>query len=91
MHEEGRPHQGEEQILALAKAFEAMMQAGESRFFDHDDLELLIEHYLEKGSLRKAQQVHHHASSLYPESLGLQLREAQISPAPESTFRPFLV
>ena len=78
MHEEGRPHQGEEQIIALAKAFEAMMQAGESRFFDHDDLELLIEHYLEKGSLRKAQQVHHHASSLYPESLGLQLREAQI-------------
>ena len=78
MHEEGRPHQGEEQILALAKAFEAMMQAGESRFFDHDDLETLIEYYLEKGSLRKAQQVHHHASSLYPESLGLQLREAQI-------------
>ena len=78
MHEEGRPHQGEEQVLALAKAFEAMMQAGESRVFDHDDLELLIEHYLEKGSLRKAQQVHHHASSLYPESLGLQLREAQI-------------
>ena len=78
MHEEGRPHQGEEQMLALVKAFEAMMHAGESRFFDHDDLELLIEHYLEKGSLRKAQQVHRHASSLYPESLGLQLREAQI-------------
>ena len=28
--------------------------------------------------MRKAQQVHHYASGLYPESLGLQLREAQI-------------
>ena len=78
MHDEGRPHQGEEQVLALAKAFEAMIHAGESKFFDHDDLELLIEHYLERGSIRKAQQVHHYASGLYPESLMLQLREAQI-------------
>ena len=78
MHEEGRPHEGEDQILALAEAFEAMVKAGESRFFDHDELELLIEHYLERGSVRKAQQVHHYASGLYPESLGLQLREAQI-------------
>ena len=78
MHDEGRPHQEEEKVLALAKAFEEMMNAGESKFFDHDELEILIEHYLEKGSLRKAQQVHHYASSLYPESLVLQLREAQI-------------
>ncbi|MEC8335200.1 MAG: tetratricopeptide repeat protein [Bacteroidota bacterium] len=78
MHDEGRPHQGEDQVLALAKAFEAMLHAGESKFFDHDDLELLIEHYLERGSIRKAQQVHHYASGLYPESLVLQLREAQI-------------
>lgn len=78
MHEEGRPHQEEEQFLALAKAFEAMLEAGESRFFDHDDLEFLIEHYLERGSLRQAQQVHHFAIGLYPESLTLQLREAQI-------------
>ena len=78
MHDEGRPHQEEEKVLALAKAFEEMMNAGESKFFDHDELEMLIEHYLEKGSLRKAQQVHHYASGLYPESLVLQLREAQI-------------
>jgi tetratricopeptide (TPR) repeat protein len=78
MHDEGRPHQEEDQILALAKAFEAMLEAGDSKFFDHDDLEMLIEHYLERGSVRKAQQVHHYASGLYPESLALQLREAQI-------------
>jgi len=78
MHDEGRPHQEENQILALAKAFEAMLQAGDSKFFDHDDLEMLIEHYLERGSVRKAQQVHRYASGLYPESLSLQLREAQI-------------
>ena len=78
MHDEGRPHQEEDQILALAKAFEAMVEAGDSKFFDHDDLEMLIEHYLERGSVRKAQQVHHYASGLYPESLSLQLREAQI-------------
>ena len=78
MQDEGRPHQEEEQMLALVKAFEAMMAAGDSKFFDHDDLEMLIEHYLERGSLRKAQQVHHYAIGLYPESLGLQLREAQI-------------
>lgn len=78
MHDDGRPHQEEDQILALAKAFEAMVEAGDSKFFDHDDLEMLIEHYLERGSVRKAQQVHHFASGLYPESLSLQLREAQI-------------
>ncbi|MDB2473846.1 hypothetical protein N9X95_00015 [bacterium] len=58
MHDDGRPHQEEDQILALAKAFEAMVEAGDSKFFDHDDLEMLIEHYLERGSVRKAQQVH---------------------------------
>ena len=78
MHEEGRPHQEEDQILALAKAFESMLAAGESRFFDHDDLEALIEHYLERGSIAKAQHVHRYASGLFPESLSLQLREAQI-------------
>ena len=78
MHDDGRPHQEEDQILALAKAFEAMVEAGDSKFFDHDDLEMLIEHYLERGSVRKAQQVHRYASGLYPESLSLQLREAQI-------------
>ena len=78
MHDEGRPHQEEDQLRALAKAFEAMIEAGDSKFFDHDDLEMLIEHYLERGSVRQAQQVHHYASGLYPESLSLQLREAQI-------------
>ena len=78
MQDEGRRHQEEEQLHALVKAFEAMMKAGESKFFNHDELECLIEHFLDKGSVRKAQQVHHHAVGLYPESISLQLREAQI-------------
>ena len=51
MQDEGRRHQEEEQLHALVKAFEAMMKAGESKFFDHDELEWLIEHFLEKGSV----------------------------------------
>ena len=49
MHDDGRPHQEEDQILALAKAFEAMVEAGDSKFFDHDDLEMLYRLSKEEG------------------------------------------
>ena len=54
MNEEGRAYRGEPALQGLVEKFEAMVEHGEQAFFDVDELEGLIEHYLEQKS--KAQQ-----------------------------------
>lgn len=78
MNEEGRAYQDEASLISLVRKFEEMLQNGEQAFFDVDELEGLIEHYLENKAPRKAQAVLHHANLLYPTNLTLKLRQAQI-------------
>ena len=78
MNEEGRAYRGEPALQGLVEKFEAMVEHGEQAFFDVDELEGLIEHYLEQKSIRKAHAVARYASQLYPTNLALKLKHAQI-------------
>jgi tetratricopeptide (TPR) repeat protein len=78
MNEEGNHMQDESEIIDLIKRYERMVEDGGSHYFDVEEFEVMIEHYLGFGSVKRAQKVLQYASSLFPESLTLQLREAQI-------------
>ncbi|HIB76205.1 MAG TPA: tetratricopeptide repeat protein [Flavobacteriales bacterium] len=78
MFEEENHMNRESGIDDLIKRYERMVESGENRYFDIEEFEMLIENYLGDGGVEKAQNVLHYASSLFPESLNLQLREAQI-------------
>lgn len=78
MVEEENHMNSESQIDDLVKRYELMIDNGESRYFDVEEFEMLIGHYLSFGEVENAQLVLHYASNLFPESINLQLREAQI-------------
>lgn len=78
MNDDGRQYQGESEVDNLVKRFERMIKQGDQHFFDLEEFELIISHYLSFGEIQSAQKVLQYASGLYPESLTLQLREAQI-------------
>ncbi|PCJ81070.1 MAG: hypothetical protein COA49_07135 [Bacteroidetes bacterium] len=78
MFEEENHMHRESGIDDLIKRYERMIESGENRYFDVEEFELLIEKYLGDGVIEKASNVLQYASTLFPESLNLQLREAQI-------------
>ena len=77
VEEENHMH-SESEIDDLVKRYELMVDKGENRYFDVEEFEMLIGHYLSFGEIENAQMVLHYASNLFPESINLQLREAQI-------------
>ena len=78
MNDDGRQYQGESEVDNLVKRFERMIEQDDQRYFDLEEFEAIISHYLGFGELQNAQKVLQYASRLFPESLTLQLREAQI-------------
>jgi tetratricopeptide (TPR) repeat protein len=78
MNEEGRSYRDEPALLDLIRRFEDMVKRGEQSFFDVDELEVVIEHYMEFRETRKAKAALQYAAQLYPNHLNLKLRHAQI-------------
>ncbi len=78
MNEEGRAYRDELTLKSLVRKFEDMVEQGDQAFFDVDELEGLIEHYLEHKAQRKAQAVLRYSCQLYPGNLTLKLRQAQV-------------
>ena len=78
MNEDGRQYQGESEIDNLVKRFERMVEEDDQQFFDLEEFEAIIGHYLSFGLAENAKKVLQYASTLFPENLMLQLREAQI-------------
>ena len=78
MNEEGSHMQDESEIVDLIKRYERMVETGDSHYFDVEEFEIMIEHYLEFSEIQQAQKVLQYASSLFPASLTIRLREAQI-------------
>ena len=71
MNDDGRHYQGESETDNLVKRFERMVKDGDQRYFDLEEFELIISHYLSFGEIQNAQKVLQYASSLFPESLTL--------------------
>ena len=78
MNDEGRAYHDEPALLDLVRKFEDMVKCGDEAFFDLDELEGLIEHYMEHRETRRARAALNYASKLYPGNLNLKLRQAQI-------------
>ena len=78
MNDDGRQYQGESEIDNLVKRFERMVEDNDQQYFDLEEFEAMIGHYLSFGLMENAKKVLQYASTLFPENLMLQLREAQI-------------
>ena len=78
MHDEELNDQDAKELAGIVDRYESMLARNASAFFDLMELEALIEHYLQNGRHKQARQVLHYAGKIYPESLSLQLREAQL-------------
>ena len=76
MNEDGRQYQGESEIDNLVKRFERMIEDNDQQYFDLEEFEAIIGHYLSFGLAENAKKVLQYASTLFPENLMLQLREA---------------
>ena len=78
MNDDGRQYQGESEIDNLVKRFERMIEEDDQQYFDLEEFEAIIGYYLSFGLVENAKKVLQYASTLFPENLMLQLREAQI-------------
>ena len=78
MHDEELNDRDAQEIAGIVDRYESMLATNTSTFFDVVELEALIEHYLQHGRHKQARQVVNYAGRMYPESLILQLREAQL-------------
>ena len=78
MHDEELNNQDSREIAGIVDRYESMVATNGATFFDLMELESLIEHYLQIGRYRQARQVLQYAGKIYPESLSLQLRDAQL-------------
>lgn len=61
----------------LIEKFEGMLKSRNSYFFDVEELEILIDFYLEKGIYHKARKAVNHGLELFPQSPSLMLKQAQ--------------
>lgn len=77
MHEEWRPYENESEHGDLVRRFEDVLRAGGAGFFDVEELEALLDHFMEVRQHDKGRQVLKLGLAMHPFSLTLQLREAQ--------------
>src|SRR5690606_10980632 len=60
----------------LIEKFEEMLKSRNSYFFDVEDIEFLVDYYIERGVHHKARKAAIHGLSLYPNSSALLLKQA---------------
>lgn len=79
MNESSRsdPNRSEEQI-ACVKRYELMMGANNPGFFDVEEFELIIDHYLTNNEARRAQSVLELAKRQHPDSVDITFCEALV-------------
>lgn len=75
---EDRNVPGEEEKKSIIERYENMLAHNESYFFDVDQFEVIIDHYMERSKLQKALDALSYANEMYPDSTSLLLREGQI-------------
>jgi tetratricopeptide (TPR) repeat protein len=68
-------------IEEKAKNFEKLLISGESFFYDTDDLEDIIEYYLDFEEINKASKAIAYAISIYPFEIFYQIKKAEVAMA----------
>ncbi len=78
MKEEKDHYYNNSELMDLVKRYEEMILNGTSYYFDVDDFEEIIDHYLDLGRLGRAYNVARHALMQHPSSTSIQLKSAVI-------------
>lgn len=79
----------DEEERQLVIDFENTVLQGGSQFFDVDELEIIIDYYLEVNDIERLKRAVEFAEDLYPDSTSVQLRRAHLLIA-EEQFEPAL-
>ncbi|MDP4934313.1 MAG: hypothetical protein NWR30_06345, partial [Salibacteraceae bacterium] len=74
---EESPFSNEDQTNLIGR-FERMIQEGDAAFYEVDDLEYLLDHYLSQHRLDLATRVIETAKSQYPHNKQLSIKEAEL-------------
>ena len=79
MSESHLPHpERNDQVHDCVERYESMRQNGTTYFFDVEEFEIIIEHYLEQSDTRRAKEVLELAQRQHPGSLDLMFSEAHV-------------
>jgi tetratricopeptide (TPR) repeat protein len=78
MNEGHQPLPDRDDQQDCVERYEAMLHRNDRYFFDVEEFELIIEHYLERNDLRQAKQVLDYANQQHPGSLDLLFCEAHL-------------
>lgn len=70
-------HEDENDELAVSK-YESMLQRNQVGFFDSNEFESIINHYINKGELDKAKRAIELGLSQHPKSVGLRILKAEM-------------
>ena len=68
----------DDELNSCIERFEAMLHRNDHYFFDVEEFEIIIEHYLEQNDLRKAREVLTYAHQQHPGSMDLKFCEAHV-------------
>ena len=77
MEEDFNQYNEDEDYAASLDRFEQMLKKNEHYFFDVEEFEILIDHYLEKTDTKKAKKVIDISLKQHPTSSTLKLKKAQ--------------
>jgi len=78
MNEGNQPLPDRDDQRACVQRYEAMRSRNAQQFFDVEEFELIIDHYLENNETKRAREVLDFAKQLHPGALDLQFCEAQV-------------
>ena len=78
MNEGQQPYPDRNEQQDCVERYEAMLDRNDRYFFDVEEFEMIIDHYLEQNDLPKAKQVLEYAYQQHPGSLDLQFCEAHL-------------
>ena len=67
----------EEEMKKALTRFEDMLKTGETDYFDSEELEYIIDEYIQKGNLKKSRRAIDLAIAQHPESNILKIKEAR--------------
>lgn len=68
----------DDEVKQLVLDFERTVLRGESQFFDADELEMIMDYYLETNDIGVLSRAVDYAESLYPAHSGIKLRKAHL-------------
>ena len=78
MFEEDYRHNEDQYLNQLITRFEDMLYRNEFFYFDSEEVERIIDHYITNGNRNKIQEAVKLADKLFPFSVELQIKKAQV-------------